>query len=156
MIEIQIPGNNVLKIEHVVLDYNGTIALDGRLIDDVRRCLMHISKSVQVHVVTADTVGSARDGLNGIDCKLHLLTPKDQDRQKLEYVKLIGPHLTVCIGNGRNDKLMLKEASLGIGIISGEGAFTDTLLHANIICTSIVSALELLIYPHRLKATLRN
>lgn len=156
MLEIQVPGNNVLIVEHLVLDYNGTIALDGRLIDGVGRCLIHISESVQVHVVTADTFGSVREGLNGIACKIYLLKPKDQDRQKLEYVKKLGCNLTVCIGNGRNDKLMIKEASLGIGIISGEGAFADTLLHSDVICTNIISALELLIYPQRLKATLRN
>ena len=32
MIKIEIPGRETIEIEHVVLDYNGTIALDGRLI----------------------------------------------------------------------------------------------------------------------------
>ena len=29
MIKIEIPGRETIEIEHVVLDYNGTIALDG-------------------------------------------------------------------------------------------------------------------------------
>lgn len=156
MIDIQIPGCNMLRLKHLVLDYNGTIAFDGQLIAEVGRYLIHMSESLQVHVVTADTFGSVRTGLNVIACKIHLLKPEAQDRQKLEYVKKLGSQWTVCIGNGRNDKLMLKEASLGIGVISGEGAFADTLLHSDIVCTDIISALELLIYPQRLKATLRN
>ena len=33
MIEISIPGYKHLQLKHLVLDYNGTIALDGRLFD---------------------------------------------------------------------------------------------------------------------------
>lgn len=156
MLEIKVPGNKELRIEHLVLDYNGTIALDGRLIDEVGRCLIHLSKYVQVHVVTADTFGSVRKNLKGIDCKVHLLEPNFQDIQKRDYVAKLGSHMTVCIGNGCNDKLMLKEASLGIGVISEEGAFAETLMHSDVVCTTIVSALGLLIQPLRLTATLRN
>ena len=33
MIRIDVPGREIIEIEHVVLDYNGTIALDGQLIE---------------------------------------------------------------------------------------------------------------------------
>jgi soluble P-type ATPase len=75
---------------------------------------------------------------------------------KLLYVKDLGFDRTVCIGNGRNDRMMLKEAALGIAVILNEGACVVTLLSADVVCTSIVSALELLIYPLRLTATLRS
>ena len=35
MIEIDIPGYKTLHLEHLVLDYNGTLAVDGVLIDGV-------------------------------------------------------------------------------------------------------------------------
>jgi soluble P-type ATPase len=106
--------------------------------------------------VTADTFGNARTWMAKVPCNLHLLNPVNQDRQKMEYVKTLGIDFTVCIGNGRNDCLMLKEACLGIAVISGEGAFSKVLVDADVICTNIVSALELLLFPTRLQATLRN
>ena len=84
------------------------------------------------------------------------LPEEAQDIGKLEYVKKIGCKKSVCIGNGRNDKLMLKESALGIAVALGEGAAVETLISADIVCTSIISAFELLTHPLRLIATLRS
>jgi soluble P-type ATPase len=51
---------------------------------------------------------------------------------------------------------MLKEAVLGIAVVLGEGAFGQTLLAADVVCTSILDALALLEHPLRLTATLRS
>jgi soluble P-type ATPase len=51
---------------------------------------------------------------------------------------------------------MLKEAALGIAVILEEGAAAQTLVSANVVCASIVSALDLLRNPLRLTATLRS
>jgi soluble P-type ATPase len=80
----------------------------------------------------------------------------NQDMGKLDYVKGLGAQHTICIGNGRNDRLMLKEAALGIAVLLEEGAAVETLVSADIACTHILSALELLTHPLRLTATLRS
>lgn len=156
MIEINIPGYRKLRLKHIVLDYNGTIACDGELIAGVKENLNALADKLQVHILTADTFGKARSGLEGIDCELSILAPDAQDIGKLEYVKGLGAEYAVCVGNGRNDQLMLKEAALGIAVILEEGAAVDTLFAADIVCTHIVSALELLRNPLRLTATLRS
>ena len=156
MITIEIPGHKKLELKNLVLDYNGTLACDGKLIEGVKRCLSRLAQSVQIHVLTADTFGKAQSGLEGIDCKLSILPPENQDSGKLAYVEKLGPSSTVCIGNGRNDRLMLKAAALGIAVILEEGASTQTIKDADIACTSIVSALDLLSNPLRLVATLRS
>jgi soluble P-type ATPase len=156
MIEINIPGNRGLQLRHLVLDYNGTIACDGDLIAGVKENLLVLADKLQVHILTADTFGNARRGLEGIKCELSILDPSAQDIGKREYVKRLGAEHTVCVGNGRNDQLMLKEAALGIAVILEEGAASETLLAADIVCTHIVSALELLKNPLRLIATLRT
>jgi soluble P-type ATPase len=155
MIEINIPGYRTLRLEHVVLDYNGTIACDGGLIAGVRENLTALAAKLQIHILTADTFGKARSGLEGINCRLSILAPGAQDIGKLEYLKGLGAEYAVCVGNGRNDQLMLKEAALGIAVVLEEGAAVDTLLAADIVCTDIVKALELLTHPMRLIATLR-
>ena len=156
MIEIKIPGNKILQLEHLVLDYNGTIAFDGALIDGVKESLTELSQMLTVHVITADTFGSVKKALEDIDCKLAVIPLDHQDVAKLEYVKNLGCEQTVSIGNGVNDCLMLKASALGVAVIQGEGAAFETIASADVICTDILSALSLLTNPLRLIATLRS
>ena len=156
MIEIDIPGNKILKLEHLVLDYNGTIAFDGALIDGVKECLFELSQKLTIHIITADTFGSVKKALENIDCKLAVIPLDRQDTAKLEYVKNLGCEKTVSIGNGTNDRLMLKASALGVAVIQGEGAAFETLASADVVCTDIRSGLSLLSNPLRLIATLRS
>ena len=156
MIEITIPGCGHLVLKHLVMDYNGTLAGDGLLLEGVKEELDILADRLHIHVLTADTFGKARSGLEGIPCKLTVLTEKKQDTAKLEYIKGLGPESTICIGNGRNDRLMLKGARLGIVVIQNEGAAVETMLAADVVCNCIVSALRLLTKPLRLRATLRS
>ena len=156
MIEITVPGGKNLRIVHLVLDHNGTLAVDGFLIEGVRECLKELSQSLRIHVVTADTFGKASDQLAGVSCELTVLPTSSQSQAKREFVKGLGSNHTVCIGNGRNDELMLKEAVLGIAVILEEGAAVETIVAADVVCTSIIAALELLKNPLRLTATLRT
>jgi soluble P-type ATPase len=159
MIEIAVPGyneNSPLQIKHLVLDYNGTLACDGNLLPGVKEYLKSLSENLQIHVLTADTFGNVSSSLEGVPCKLFVLSSKNQEIGKLEYVEGLGCEHTVCIGNGRNDRLMLKAAALGIAVILEEGASVEAVMSADIVCTSILSALELLTKPLRLTATLRS
>jgi len=154
--KISIPGFGEFSLEHLVMDYNGTLAIDGNLIKGVKEALMALSEHMTLHVLTADTFGKAKAGLYGISCKLSILPKDDQQSGKLEYVKSLGADNTVSIGNGRNDQLMLKASKLGIAVILEEGASVETIQSADVACTSIVSALALLSNPLRLTATLRS
>jgi soluble P-type ATPase len=156
MIEIKIPGHKILELENLVLDYNGTIAFDGALIDGVKESLAELSKILTVHVITADTFGSVKKTLADIDCNLALIPLGHQDVAKQEYVKNLGCEKTVSMGNGANDRLMLKASALGVAVIQEEGAAFETLASADVVCTSIQSALSLLNNPLRLIATLRS
>jgi soluble P-type ATPase len=156
MIEIKIPGYKTLQLKHLVLDHNGTLAVDGILVSGVKECLAALSADLEIHVLTADTFGKARSQLKNVSCKLSILPVDNQDVGKLEYVKKLGSEHTVCIGNGRNDRLMLKAAVLGLAVILEEGIAAETLVAADVVCKDIVSALELLTNPLRLTATLRS
>lgn len=156
MIEIKIPGYKTLRLKHLVLDHNGTLAVDGVLVAGVKEGLDRLSAHMEIHVLTADTFGKAESELKGVPCKLSILPIDNQDIGKLEYVKKLGADHTVCIGNGRNDRLMLKAAGLGISVILAEGAAAETLTSADVVCKDILSALELLSNPLRLTATLRS
>ena len=156
MIEITIPGYKTLQLRHIVLDYNGTMAVDGELIPGVGDALKSLAKDLQVHILTADTFGKVRSQVEGIPCELSILPADNQDQGKLDYIKGLGAEYTVCIGNGRNDRLMLKEAALGIAVLLEEGAAMESLAAADVVCSSILDALKLLTNALRLTATLRS
>lgn len=156
MITIEIPGSAKLEIEHLVLDYNGTIAEDSELIEGVAEKIEFLSKEITVHVLTADTHGTVQQKLRGLPCNLHIIGSGAQDSAKLTYIKGLSSGAVVAVGNGRNDILMLREAHLGIGLVQVEGASAAIFGVADVLCTSIHDALDLLLRPARLQATLRN
>jgi soluble P-type ATPase len=155
MIEIHIPGHDDIKISHLVSDYTGTLSVDGFLLDGVKERLNQLAKSIDIHIVTADTHGRVKPELDGVNCKLTILTGEKQDDRKLQYIEKLGPNNVVAIGNGNNDRKMLATAGIGIAICTSEGVSLDAVRAATILVNSPLDALDLLIYPDRLKATLR-
>jgi P-type E1-E2 ATPase len=156
MLEVNIPGYRTLVFSFLVLDYNGTLACDGHLIPGVRDRLEALSKNVTIHILTADTFGSVQKEMTGILCEVVVIGKENQTKAKAEYVRQLGSQKTVSVGNGRNDALMLKEAVLGIAVVQEEGGAVETLLAADLVTHSIVNALDLLLHPLRLTATLRS
>jgi soluble P-type ATPase len=157
VITFDIPGFAQVRLEHLVLDFNGTLARDGTLLPGVRELIASLAESLQVHVVTADTFGRAAAELGGLPLKLTVLAAGDDQAQaKLDYVKALGAAGVVAVGNGRNDRLMLHAAEISMAVIQREGAAAATVCAADIVATSIRDALELLTNAGRLTATLRS
>ncbi len=156
MLTLTIPGGKMLQLSHLVLDYNGTIACDGRLIDGVKGRLLVLAKSLTIHVVTADTFGSVREALTGIPCRLIIIPVEHQAEAKRARVAELKAASCVCVGNGRNDRLMLNDAALGIAVVQAEGVAVEAVLAADILVSSVLDALDLLSQPLRLTATLRS
>ncbi|SCY72055.1 HAD family hydrolase [Desulfoluna spongiiphila] len=156
MITESIPGFSDIAISHLVLDYNGTLALDGVPLVGVRERIESLSEHLTVHVVTADTFGRAAEALAEWPVFLTVLTPGQEADQKATYVQTLGSDATVAVGNGRNDCRMLSLACVGMAVTGPEGAASPALLSADITCPDIFTALDLLLHPNRLKATLRS
>lgn len=156
MITIEIPDFGSLELEHLLLDYNGTLAVDGELIDGVAARLLQLAQDLEIRVVTADTFGRVQTALDDLPCDVTILPPGAQDQAKLELLRRLGPEATVAIGNGRNDRLMLADAALGIVVLHQEGAATAALTSADLVVPNIIDALDLLVAPLRLVASLRS
>lgn len=156
MLSLEIPGGNSYCIEHLVVDYNGTIAKDGNLLKGVVELLDLLAKKVSVHVLTADTHGTVTQKVQDLPVSLHIIGEGRQDVSKFNVIKSLGSSSVAAVGNGRNDVLMLQEAALGIAVIQTEGCAGVLIAYADIVCTSINDALDLFIHPARLQATLRN
>ncbi|RMH71750.1 MAG: ATPase P [Gemmatimonadetes bacterium] len=156
MLQIQISGGQTYQFENLVLDYNGTLAIDGHLIDGVADRLRQLADYLKIHVITADTFGTVERALAGLPCQVVILTQADQTQAKGDYVQQLGANRVVAIGNGQNDSLMLERAALGIATIQEEGAATATLVASDLVVTRIDAGLDILLHPQRLNATLRS
>lgn len=156
MISLDIPGFGKLEIEHLVLDYNGTLALDGNLLPGVSLLLEELAGDVNIHVLTADTLGQCEEELNGLPVTIHIISGSPEDRSKLNYIESLGVEKCACIGNGRNDMLMLRTAALGIIISGAECMSMKAARTADLVATDIIAALGLFTHPVRMLTTLRN
>lgn len=154
MLEIDIPGFRALQLEHIVLDFNGTIALDGVLLHGVAERLAELRKQFAIHVITADTFGTVIEQVEEI-AEVTVLQSSDHRAEKEAFVKQLGAEHVVAFGNGRNDVAMLQSAAVGVAICHWEGAAAATLQGADVMCNNILDGLDLLRRPKRLLATLR-
>jgi len=156
MIQVNIPGLGEYHLAHLVMDVNGTLAVDGELITGVAEKIASLQGQLTIHLLTADTHGrqamiDAQLGLTAVRVK-----PGGESLQKAEYVRRLGNETVVAIGQGANDAEMLAGAQLGICVMSIEGVARETLLACDLVAPSILSAFELLEKPKRIIASLRR
>ena len=158
-IAIDIPGFGKLQIDAVLSDYTGTLAFNGKLVAGVRDRLRRLAEQVDVHVVTADTFGTAEKELKGLPVVCRRLERENEDVQKADYAAKLNPHCLASFGNGNNDRLhlkLVKEAGgLAIAVENGEGCALDAIINSNVFVFGAVNALDLLLESIRPRATLR-
>lgn len=156
MIILDIPGFGRRDLQHLVLDYNGTLALDGRVQPGVSSRLSQLRAHLTVHILTADTFGTVRSTFGHTEYIIHILPAGNERQAKAEYVRQLGAMSCACLGNGRNDTDMLAEAGLSMAVLQPEGVAQSALTAAQVLVPGIEAGLDLLLHPNRLKATLRS
>lgn len=155
MLTVKIPGREELTLSHLVLDYNGTIAEDGYVIDGIAERLETLKDALSIYVITADTHGTAAQRCEGLPLQVLTFPTVQVGEIKASEVKRLSGGV-VCIGNGFNDMLMSEAADLSLAVIGKEGACGALLSRCDVVTTSILDALDLLLKPDRLRATLRT
>jgi len=156
MINIDIPGWGNTEVENVVLDLNGTLATDGKIPSEVKKKINALAGQVKIYVLTADTQGTATEEIREMKVELIKIEGKDSKEGKFNFLKSLDLEKTIAMGNGNNDQFILKEAGIGIAILGDEGISVIALKQADIMVKNISDALDLLLKPKRLMATLRE
>lgn len=154
MLALNIPGRGQFNMNHLVLDFNGTIAFNGKLIPDVAERIMLLSKDVDIHVITADTNETVARKCSVMPVSVQILRSDDHTGEKGGFVR--GLNGVICMGNGANDEAMFAESDIAIAINGKEGCATATLLKSDMVIDNINDALDLLLNPKLVTATLRK
>ena len=156
MIELDIPGRGVLRLEHLVTDVNGTLAADGRLIEGVSKSLLGLRDRLQIHMLTADTHGRQEALDRQLGLQAFRIQAGGESLAKAAFVRGLGADRVVALGQGANDVAMLHDAALGICVLGPEGAAVEALMAADVVAPNVLDALAMLYQPLRLVATLRR
>ncbi|MBC7105750.1 MAG: ATPase P [Firmicutes bacterium] len=156
MLRVEIPGRGPLELEHLVLDFTGTLSRDGSLLPGVRERLEELARHLKIYVLTADTFGTAREACRGLPAEVRLLEEPIGGPEKGRFVRGLGAGRVVAVGNGANDAPMVREAALGIVVLGPEGAAVQAALAADVLVRDVLDGLDLLLHPRRLVATLRG
>lgn len=152
-IKIEPPGESAIVLTHLVLDFTGTLSLDGKLLPGVGKTLQELSEHLNITILTADTFGTAKNSLKNLPVEVRIVK---NGQEKAKYVNSIGASKIIAIGNGRNDVEMMLSAALAICVMGPEGCASELISASDILVTDINSALDLLKHPLRIKATLRK
>lgn len=154
--KVDIPGYQVLDLRYLVLDYNGTIAVDGQIPEYMREGLKKLAEKFRIYVVTADTHGTAKVQCAELPVQICTFPSPDAAHAKQKIVEQLDSEKCVCMGNGRNDVPMCRIAGLSIAVMDREGMYGGLLNEADICVRSMKEGLELLMNEKRLIATLRG
>ena len=156
MVSIDIPGKGKMNIENLVLDFNGTIAYDGNIKNGISEKIQRVHEmGINIYILTADTYHQAAEQCKDMPVTLEIFDVDNAALSKREIVNNIDSKLTMTIGNGNNDVEMFEESILSVAVIGDEGCAVKAIFAADIITNNIDDAIDLLLNPHRIKATLR-
>ena len=150
----EIPNIGRLELKTIILDLNGTLTVKGSIVDGVRERLAKL-KELGYHILffTGNTRGNADEIAKSLGIEWILA---ESGVQKKDAAMKLVPETCVSIGNGLIDLELMKVVKLGIVTLQAEGVHVQTLLNCDIVVPSILDALDLLIDPSTLIATLRK
>ena len=151
-VSIEIPAG-VTIFGHLVLDFTGTLSQGGTLIPGVGERLQRLARDLQITVLTADTFGTVEREMADLPVVVRIIA---DGREKAGVVAGMGPDEVIAVGNGRNDIPMMDVAGIGIAVLGPEGSAAGLLQAADIVTRDINEALDLVLDPLRMKATLRD
>ena len=158
-IDFKIPGFGDRHIQALLADYDGTLSNHNQVPDEIKARLIRLSEIIDIHILTGDRNVKAADCLGNLPVNIHILSEKDQDVQKRDYLIDFKTMNVVVLGNGNNDRLLLQAVKTGgglcIAVQNGEGCAVDALINSHLLAANPAEAMDLLLNPDTLAATLR-
>ena len=89
-VEADIPGFGQLRLEHLVLDVNGTLAVEGALIEGVAERLRELTGRLTVHLLSGDTYGRTGEVAESLGLRATIIRGPDEAGAKRARVEELG------------------------------------------------------------------
>ena len=158
-VTVKIPGFGDRHIQTLLADYDGTLCCHGEIAQSIKERLERLAEVIDIHILTADRKAKGNEYFGRLPVKVHVLSEKDQDVQKRDYLIDFKTMNVVVFGNGNNDRLLLQAVKTGgglcIAVQNGEGCAVDALINSHLLAANPAEAMDLLLNPDTLAATLR-
>ena len=140
----------------MVLDLNGTLTVDGIINANTISLLKKAAVFLEVHILTADTLGLAVQIQRALNLKVHVIGGEHTSAAKAYYIQKLGLREVMAVGNGVNDAAMVETSAIGIAVLGPEGCAAEALRSADLLVNNIDDALCMVTKPRRLIASLRG
>ncbi len=154
MIIIQRPGLEPIEIENIIIDFEGTLAQDRRVNPKAKDKINLLSKRTKIYITTTQDKDIMEKVLKKIKAEIIFLKEGESTEGKLNLLRVLRAEKTLFIGNGYDDREVMKDVAFGIAVIGKEGTSVETIKIADILFFNIIDALDFLLKPLRQKATL--
>jgi len=147
------PNNEIIDIENIVVDLNGTLANYGIVSNKTKALIKKLKElDYRIILISGDIRGNA--SVIAKDLGIELLLGENSNL-KAKQIKMFNPQKTAAIGNARIDIGTFLNAKLSIATLQQEGIHTDIIKYVDIIVPSIEDALNIFIDTKALEGTLR-
>ncbi|KKU52860.1 MAG: hypothetical protein A3H69_02085 [Candidatus Sungbacteria bacterium RIFCSPLOWO2_02_FULL_47_9] len=151
--KLLIPNSETIELKTLILDLNGTLTLQGRIIEGVGERLAKIrEKGLRIFLLSGDTRGNAKEVADELNIEL---VKASTGEEKRTVALELDPTTCAAVGNGLIDAALFHVVKLSIAVMQAEGVHTKSLMEADIVVPSILNALDILIDENSLIATLR-
>lgn len=153
MLKYEPKGVEPFELNTVILDLNGTLSVNGQVPDGVRERLDKLKAlGFKIYLFSGDQRGTAAGIAINLGIELQKATTLEE---KAALTNKLDLKHTVAIGNARIDIGTFKPVKLRIGTLQAEGIHVEILKHIDVLTPSINDALDLLLNPDSLCATMR-
>lgn len=154
MILLQRPGREPLEIESLLIDFEGTLAIDRRVHPKTKDKLSLLSKRLKIYVLSKEPKEIVETALRKVKAELVCVREGESSQEKMTWLQRLGPERTVAIGQGWDDVEMIEQSAFGICVLGKEGTAAKAIEKADLVVTNILDALDFLLKPLRQRATL--
>ena len=155
---ISIPNYGNITIKNVLFDMNGTIQFEGKISEKLYEKFKLLKEFYEIYLISSDTRGNLEAIAKKLDVNYILINSDkiSHEEAKCKVLMELGENVTVAVGNGNNDALMLKKALLGLAVIGKEGTTTKCVLNSDLLFPDPLSVIKFLLDEKMIIATLRG
>jgi soluble P-type ATPase len=149
-----IPGAEDIEITAIVIDFNGTLAVRGEVVQGAAEKINQMKQlGFRIILVTSDQRGNAKAAAAKLG--IEFVEAKDAGAKE-KFMLTLDSGKVAAIGNARIDTGLYKKAKIRVATLQAEGIHTGILPFVDMIVPSVIDALDLFMDADTFVATMKK